>query len=61
MSLFNHQQAIVLASDWIALRAIWPAQVATRDQASVLTFFELPSNTLLNSTFVQIVAAYEAL
>lgn len=61
MSLFNHQQAVLLASDWVALRAVWPAQIAARDQAPVLTLFELPSNTLLNSTFAQIVAAYEAL
>ena len=56
----NHQLATQVATDWLALRAVW-AQVAAADQAAALSAFILSESDLMNFNLTQLVAAYEAL
>lgn len=56
----DHQLAVQMASDWLALRALWD-EVAEADRAAVLAYFRLPENDLMNFDLTQLVVAYEAL
>lgn len=56
----NRQLATQVATDWLALRAVW-AQVAAADQAAALSAFILSESDLVSFNLAQLVAAYEAL
>jgi hypothetical protein len=49
-----------MATDWVALRAVW-AEIATPDRAAALAYFRLSESDLMNFTLAQLIAAYEAL